>query len=245
MIKLINEDLFRVTDEKKPGNNNRIFFMRDIFISNDLVYPQWKIKENPTGDKAKITPKPFIRVYSEGEDPNEFNTELLTAINPNNRTLNTVRANSYIKDDKASDIFVIALPFNGIIAPLEITSTMTYKITKGSLIKSDAIFTSIGQKYTKALFLVLNAYGKKHNAGDTSPYIRIDYHYYCNEETLSTQDINVMRKGSLSLTYSHERYLSNSQNFSIVREFEMNLPPKGTKLFNVDTSDAKHISYDK
>lgn len=146
MVRIVNENLFSVNTEKKNGTYGDFYCTS---FASMIETPNLK-KQNENYKRVLAS----IR-HSNEDSFNKENTRVIVNRHPENNNTNFVRiaqAETYKFD---TDVYLIAIPFSGIIKPME--KTYDYRIYKAFVAKSDKFDINVnGKSYNKIAYMIVS-----------------------------------------------------------------------------------------
>ena len=146
MIQIINEELFNVTSKREENENGEFF--------KTAYHTAFSVKNEKTG---KMVQRIITTAISPSEDPNIGNMSVYTTTNKSGNPNVSLRTSERYTSD--TDVFLIAIPFNGFIQEIEKSSN--YRIYRGFVVHSDKKNIKFnGQTYKKVAYMMVTINSK-------------------------------------------------------------------------------------
>ena len=168
MIQVINEELFNVASTREENENGEFF--KTVFNTS------FGVKNSKTG---KVTQRAITTAVSPYEDPNCGNMSIHTTINKFGNPNVNLRTND--KNVTDTDVFLIAIPFNGFIQ--EIEKSFNYRIYRGFVVHSDKKNIEFDEKtYKKVAYMMVTINSKVFDK---------DHKYHTDDISLTVNTFNL------------------------------------------------------
>jgi len=141
MVVVVNKDLFSTDTKKKSGSNG------DFFATSYLTPVE--IEDRQSGDKFK---RLISVVNHSSEELNKENTRIrIKPLKPGRNQVQIRQSPDYKFD---SDIYLIAVPFNGVLLPIE--ESYSYRILSGFVVNTLKNPVMVGkQKFGKIAYMIV------------------------------------------------------------------------------------------
>jgi len=221
MLQFINDNLFRFTTTHVTTEHGT--YVKTLIKSTDEVVDiKHEVKAREEG-KEFYPDRIFASVNSDTED---YNKENISALVSSDTGAHKCVIRSSAKNKYDSEIYCVAIPFNGIMTPIE--STEDYKILKGMLVASDKYsINHNNRKYKKVLYLMLdvnkrNLFGNEETGEEGKEIvIKFESHYsmYKKENGRIVNLPDKWNKEVTTITINSEETYVDSERISDV-EFD-------------------------
>lgn len=191
MLNIINQELFNFKSSEKEAMNQEKLYQLDIFTT-----PQASRQM-----QDELRGRQVLRLLSSSKEYTSFNQSISVRDNENGKRSILIRANENVRRD--ANIFLIAVPFNGIIKPIEYSKQ--YRIYKGLIASSDSRNIQFkNKKYQKILYLVvepnMNLFDPTHKYYTDKINITIEAYSHCDGDAPDNDAYSIQNKLVLDIT---------------------------------------------
>ena len=143
MIKFINPELFHLDTTLVQGEHSDYF--------KTVVSSAIKVTTKQSNDKVR---KVVTTIISDKEDITSSDTNCVIKTAPTANGTMRVSINAFERNDHDTDIYLVAIPFNGFIE--EIEKSFQYRIYRGVMVKTDKRTIEFqGNTYKKVAYMIV------------------------------------------------------------------------------------------